>query len=65
MGIDDEDLPFIFEPYFRGKKAYMSKGSGLGLHLVKFIAEQHKGRAYAIKQPVCGMQFVIELPLTI
>lgn len=65
MGIDDEDLPFIFEPYFRGKKAYMSKGSGLGLHLVKFIAEQHKGRAYAIKQRVCGMQFVIELPLTI
>jgi signal transduction histidine kinase len=65
IGIDDEDLPFIFDPYFRGKKADMSKGSGLGLHLVKFIAEQHKGRAYAIKQNVRGMQFVIELPLAI
>lgn len=65
VGIDDDDLPFIFDPYFRGKKAHMSKGSGLGLHLVKFIAEQHKGHAYAIKQPVRGMQFVIELPLEI
>lgn len=62
-GIEDDDLPFIFDAYYRGKGAYASKGSGLGLHLVKFIAEQHKGRAYAVKRHPRGMQFVIELPL--
>jgi len=63
-GIEDDDLPFIFDAYYRGKGAYASKGSGLGLHLVKFIAEQHKGRAYAVKRQPKGMQFVIELPLS-
>jgi len=64
-GVDDAEMPFIFDAYFRGKGAYASKGSGLGLHLVKFIAEQHKGRVYAIqhKAPAQGMQFVIEIPL--
>ena len=62
-GIDKEDLPFIFDAYFRGQNASPSKGSGLGLHLVKFIAEQHKGRVYAAPQQEKGMRFVIEIPL--
>lgn len=62
-GIHDEDMPFIFDAYYRGKGAHPSKGSGLGLHLVKFIAEQHKGRVYAVKQEPQGMQFVFEIPM--
>jgi hypothetical protein len=62
-GIDPEDLPYIFDAYFRGKNASVTKGSGLGLHLVKFIAEQHKGSVYAVPQKEKGMRFVIEIPL--
>jgi signal transduction histidine kinase len=62
-GIDHKDLPYIFDAYFRGKNASSSKGSGLGLHLVKFIAEQHKGSVYAVIQKEKGMRFVIEIPL--
>ncbi len=63
-GVDDQDMPFIFDAYFRGKGAYASLGSGLGLHLVQFIATQHQGRVDARKRHPCGMQFVIEIPLT-
>ncbi len=63
QGVDDQDMPFIFDAYYRGKGAYSSKGSGLGLHLVKFIAEQHKGRVHAVKLAPQGMQFVFEIPM--
>lgn len=63
QGVDDQDMPFIFEAYYRGKGAYPSKGSGLGLHLVKFIAEQHKGSVHAVKLEPQGMQFVFEIPI--
>lgn len=63
-GVDEEDMPFIFDAYYRGKGAYPSNGSGLGLHLVKFIAEQHKGRVHAVKLEPRGMQFVFEIPIS-
>lgn len=62
-GVDDRDMPFIFDAYFRGQGAYTSVGSGLGLHLVQFIAKQHQGRVYAQKLQPCGMEFVIEIPI--
>jgi signal transduction histidine kinase len=62
-GVDERDLPFIFDAYFRGQGAYTSVGSGLGLHLVKFIAEQHQGRVHATKRQPSGMVFVIEIPI--
>lgn len=62
-GVDEQDMPFIFDAYFRGKGAYPTTGSGLGLHLVQYIAAQHQGRVHAKKLEPCGMQFVIEIPL--
>lgn len=62
-GVDDRDMPFIFDAYFRGQGAYTSVGSGLGLHLVQFIAQQHQGRVHAKKRQPCGMEFVIEIPI--
>ena len=56
-------MPFIFDAYFRGQGAYTSVGSGLGLHLVQFIAKQHQGQVYAKKLQPCGMEFVIEIPI--
>lgn len=44
-GISEEDLPFIFEPFFRGDKSRFKKtgGYGIGLYLTKKIIEAHEG----------------------
>jgi PAS domain S-box-containing protein len=46
LGISDEDMPHLFERFFRGKAAHESgaPGTGLGLAIVKQVAEYHGGR---------------------
>jgi PAS domain S-box-containing protein len=46
MGIDEVDLPHLFERFYRGQKVSQSKimGSGLGLAIVKEILELHEGK---------------------
>ena len=43
-GIADEDLPFVFEKFYRGKNAGEADGSGLGLYTVKYIIEKSGGK---------------------
>lgn len=45
IGISEEELPRIFERFFRGRRSQVLQrsGSGLGLSLAKWIADQHKG----------------------
>jgi PAS domain S-box-containing protein len=45
-GIDNEDMPHLFERFYRGKAGHDSgaPGTGLGLAIVKQIIEQHRGR---------------------
>src|SRR5574343_407229 len=62
-GIDEQDLPNIFKPYYRGSNSGRQQGTGLGLHLVRYIAEQHRGSAAAFAQSGGGMKFVITLPM--
>lgn len=42
-----EDVPFIFDKFYRGKNAHSEYGSGLGLYIVRYIAEKLGGRAFA------------------
>ena len=42
-GIDQDDLPFVFDRFYRSKKARKQPGSGLGLAIVKKVAEDHDG----------------------
>ncbi len=42
-GIPDEDMPFIFDKFYRGKNCGSEQGSGLGLYIVKYITEQMNG----------------------
>ncbi len=42
-GILPEDLPFIFDKFFRGKNSEGKKGSGLGLYIVKYIMDKTGG----------------------
>ena len=46
LGIPEEDMPYIFEPFYRVEKSRSQtiKGYGLGLNLCKTIMEAHNGR---------------------
>ncbi len=48
-GIRDEDLPFVFDRFYRASTARSMPGSGLGLAIVRHVAETHGGRVAAEK----------------
>jgi two-component system phosphate regulon sensor histidine kinase PhoR len=63
-GIDPDDLPHVFEPFFRGREVLASPihGNGLGLSLVKHIVEAHGGRVSVETEPGKGSKFTLHLP---
>jgi signal transduction histidine kinase len=63
-GIPPEDLPHIFEPFYRGSDAVAGQihGNGLGLSLVKRIVEAHGGRVAVSSKPNAGTTFTLTLP---
>ena len=63
-GIDDEDLPHLFDPYYRGwrTKQNQVKGFGLGLALVKRIMEGHDGTVEARNGSPTGSMFTVKMP---
>lgn len=64
MGIDAADLPHVFEPFYRGRRAVDSqiRGSGIGLSLVRTIVEDHGGAVRIESQPGAGTAVTIDLP---
>ncbi len=65
-GIPAEDLPHIFERFFRGDKVRTRTGSsGLGLAIARSIVEAHKGTITAESQEGQGTTFKITIPLKI
>jgi len=66
-GIDPDDLAHIFEPFYRGRYAIERQihGNGLGLSLVRRIAEAHGGRVTVTSTPGNGTTFTITLPAPI
>jgi signal transduction histidine kinase len=65
IGIPAADLPYIFERFFRSdraRRAY-SGGSGLGLSIVRWIVEAHKGTVEVTSQTAEGTTFTVKLPL--
>ena len=63
-GVTADDLPHIFEPFYRGDRSRSRRrgGSGLGLTMVRAIVRAHGGRIRAQSQPESGARFVITLP---
>jgi sigma-B regulation protein RsbU (phosphoserine phosphatase) len=55
-------LPHLFEPMIRGEKSAGSRGVGLGLYIVRAIAQAHGGEASAVSLPGAGTTFTISLP---
>ena len=64
IGIDPEDLPYIFDIFHRGRAAGKREGSGLGLATAKAIVEGHGGRIMLSSQPYKGSTFAVFLPKT-
>ena len=61
-GVDPEDLPHLFDRFYRGASSRGRPGSGLGLAIVRQVAEQHGGSVHAANAPGGGAEFVLELP---
>jgi len=65
MGIASEDLPHLFERFYRGQRASQSsvRGTGLGLSIVKEIVEWHGGELEVRSEVGAGSTFTVYLPV--
>jgi len=63
IGIPSEDLPYLFEPFHRGRNVSNIAGTGLGLHIVKRFVDLHGGRIEVSSQLGRGTMFQVMLPL--
>jgi len=61
-GIAEEDLPHIFERFYRSSDARSMSGSGLGLSIVHQIVVRHSGRITATRAPGGGALLTLRLP---
>jgi two-component system, OmpR family, sensor histidine kinase MprB len=61
-GIAAEDLPRVFDRFYRSPTARGRPGSGLGLAIVRQVAELHGGTVHAVNDPGGGALLTLELP---
>jgi two-component system, OmpR family, sensor histidine kinase MprB len=61
-GFDEQDLPHVFDRFYRATSARGMPGSGLGLAIVRQVAEAHGGHAIAENAPDGGAIVRLELP---
>ncbi len=61
-GVGPEDLPRLFDPFFRGAQAGATAGHGLGLMLARQIIERHGGTLVAENRPEGGLAVRLALP---
>ena len=65
IGIPLEELPRVFDEFFRASNARKVErdGTGLGLSIVKYIVDRHGGRIEVENNEGCGTTFVLTLPI--
>ncbi|GAB4538539.1 MAG: hypothetical protein Fur002_02160 [Anaerolineales bacterium] len=63
QGIPAEDLPFIFNRFYRAHNGQGEEGNGLGLAIVKSIVERHGGQVSVESEVGKGARFIVSLPL--
>jgi two-component system sensor histidine kinase MprB len=61
-GVPPEDVPLIFDRFYRGATARGRSGSGLGLAIVRQVAESHGGTVRVESPQDGGARFVLTLP---
>ncbi|WP_245809699.1 sensor histidine kinase [Cohnella massiliensis] len=64
-GISGEDVPYLFDRFYRGEKSRSRAfgGAGLGLAICKQIIEEHGGRIGVQSEPGAGAEFYFTLPV--
>ncbi len=62
IGISEEAMQHLFQPFYRAKNAENTKGTGMGLHFVKKYAALHGGSIAVQRHPEGGAHFTLELP---
>jgi PAS domain S-box-containing protein len=63
IGLDEHDLPHIFERFYRADQARTERHAGLGLPIAQKIVEVHRGRIEVESAPGQGSTFRIVLPV--
>ena len=63
IGITPEDLPRIFERFYKVDRARSSTGTGLGLAIARHLVEAHGGKIWAESQPGKGSTFYFTIPI--
>jgi len=61
-GIPPDELPHVFDRFWRGQDAARISGSGIGLAVAAELARAHGGRLTASSQPGHGTQMTLKLP---
>jgi len=62
-GIDEKDLPYIFDWYYQSGQSSRKKGAGIGLALTKSFVELHKGTISALNNSsIPGVTFTLKMP---
>lgn len=62
VGINKEDLPHIFEPFYRSKKSSGTKGYGIGLSITYRIIQLHHAKIRVTSEQNSGTVFTIQIP---
>ncbi|MFD2700755.1 ATP-binding protein [Paenibacillus shunpengii] len=64
IGVEEEDLPYIFDKFYRVDPSRPKEGTGLGLSIVKQIVDLHQGTVEVESTPGVGTKFKVRLPLS-
>ena len=63
MGISADDLPRIFERFYKADRARASSGTGLGLAIARHMVEAHRGKIWAESELGKGSTFYFTIPI--
>jgi two-component system phosphate regulon sensor histidine kinase PhoR len=63
IGIPEEDLPRVFERFYKGDKARAGGGTGMGLAIAKHVIQAHGGTIWVRSEEGKGSTFAFSLPL--
>jgi len=61
IGIDNKDMPHLFQRFYRGDQSRSQPGSGLGLSLAMAFVKSHGGTITVRSEPGCGSTFTVNL----
>ncbi len=62
-GIAAEELPRLFQRFYRSPETHQAEGIGLGLYITKQLVEAHGGRIWVESEPGVGSTFTFTLPV--